>query len=93
MLMRAQREICLARNRDRVGTGFDVLVESETPDEEGYVAGRAPFQAPDVDSVTRLRWHKGLRAGQIVPARCTGWQEYDLLARPASVMLPVVEDS
>jgi ribosomal protein S12 methylthiotransferase len=92
-LMRAQWEICLERNRDRVGASLDVLVGSETPDEEGYVPGRAPFQAPDVDSVTRLQWHKGLRAGQIVPARCTGWQEYDLLARPASVMLPVVEDS
>ncbi|UCG34236.1 MAG: 30S ribosomal protein S12 methylthiotransferase RimO [Phycisphaerales bacterium] len=92
-LMRAQWTICLERNRERVGTSFDVLVESETPDEEGYVAGRAVFQAPQVDSVTRLQRQRGLRAGQIVPARCTGWQEYDLLARPASVMLPVVDES
>jgi ribosomal protein S12 methylthiotransferase len=92
-LMRAQREICLERNRERVGTSFDVLVESERPDEEGYVAGRAVFQAPQVDSVTRLQWRKDLSAGQIVRSRCTGWQDYDLLAHPASVMLPAVEES
>ena len=92
-LMLSQREICLERNRERVGTNFDVLVESRRPDEKGYVSGRAVFQAPQVDSVTWLQSRGDLRAGQIVPARCTGWQEYDLLVCPASGMLPMVEES
>ena len=92
-LMRVQQEVVFEHNRRRVGTSFDVLVESGVPDGEGYLTARSTFQAPQVDSITKLQAAAGLTPGKIVQARCSGWDGYDLIARPSSVMLPVVEDS
>ena len=93
VLMRVQQEVAFEGNRRRVGSTFEVLVEGAAPDGAGCLAARGAFQAPQVDSITRLQDAAGLALGRIIPARCSGWEGYDLIARPVSVMLPVVEDS
>jgi ribosomal protein S12 methylthiotransferase len=90
-LMSVQQEVAFERNRGRVGAAFDVLVESQIPDDQGRLPARAVFQAPQVDGITRLSTAAGLTAGNVVRARCSGWDRYDLIARPTGVMLPVVD--
>ena len=63
----------------------------------GPVPARHGGQAPEVDSVTWLEYpgvsSPGARLpqpGRFVRARCTGRRDYDLVAAPTSVALPVM---
>ena len=91
VLMQVQQEVVLARGRERMGTTFEALIESESPDEEGAYRARAAFQAPEVDGLTFITADELLVAGRILPVRCTGAEGYDLRARPTSGMLPPAE--
>jgi hypothetical protein len=46
-------------------------------------------QAPAVDSVTYVESHEAV-AGEFLNVRCRARQEYDLIARPTRVGLPVL---
>ncbi|MEN6370182.1 MAG: 30S ribosomal protein S12 methylthiotransferase RimO [Thermotogota bacterium] len=77
-LMERQQEIVRRANEARVGTEVEVLVDEPTAKRSIWIA-RTATQAPDVDSVTRLRG-KGLSAGQFMRARIVGFDDYDLEA-------------
>ncbi|MGH7213917.1 MAG: 30S ribosomal protein S12 methylthiotransferase RimO [Tepidisphaeraceae bacterium] len=79
-LMLAQQDVAFARSKSMVGKTIDVLIDRPAgrDEEDGWVA-RSQFQAPDIDSVVFMHG-KGLHAGQLVQARITDFQAYDLVA-------------
>jgi ribosomal protein S12 methylthiotransferase len=88
-LMLLQQEIVFERNERMAADKRKLQLLVEGPDEENeagkgehvYLA-RAPFQAPQVDSLTRLIAKRALSAGELVDAVVTEAMEYDLVARP-----------
>jgi ribosomal protein S12 methylthiotransferase len=85
-LMLAQREVCRARLKRRVGASCEVLVDAlATPDAKaphGAVCiARSQYEAPEVDGVVYLRGVRArrLRPGARVCARITGALDYDLV--------------
>lgn len=80
-LMLAQQEIALAAAAATKGRTFEVVVDELAPQGGWYVA-RHSQQAPEVDSVTKVKSARPLRPGDVVQVRCTGSDGYDLLAKP-----------
>ena len=85
--MTAQQKVAFALADQRIGSTFDVLVDEVA--DGGTVVARHQGQAPSVDSVTLV---DGCRAepGEFVTVRCSGRHEYDLVAKPVKVALPVI---
>lgn len=79
-IMSLQMDISLARNRSRVGTVCDALVESRGDD--GLVVARTQYQAPEVDGVTFVR-NSDTAPGQRFPVRIIDALDYDLVGEPA----------
>jgi ribosomal protein S12 methylthiotransferase len=80
-IMLAQQEVVFARNAKRVGETVQMIVERPAGRdlEDGYVA-RTQGQAPDIDSCVFLASPTKLVPGEIVKARITDYQNYDLVA-------------
>jgi ribosomal protein S12 methylthiotransferase len=74
-LMSIQAKISLEKNQNRIGKTFPVLIEKKTG--KNRYLGRSPFQAPEIDGVTRVRG-KGLQIGSFIPVTITQASEYDL---------------
>jgi ribosomal protein S12 methylthiotransferase len=83
-LMEIQQEIAFARTREQVGKELEVIVDTSDPEVPGHFLARSRADAPDIDCVVRLKG-KGLRAGDLVRARITGADGYDLAARALRV--------
>ncbi|HMF12144.1 MAG TPA: 30S ribosomal protein S12 methylthiotransferase RimO [Gemmataceae bacterium] len=79
-LMQAQQEVAFRWSQRQVGRELDVLVDGPDPDLPNYVLGRSYADAPDIDGVVRLK-AKALRAGDMIRAKVTGADGYDLAAR------------
>ncbi|MCO6439317.1 MAG: 30S ribosomal protein S12 methylthiotransferase RimO [Phycisphaerae bacterium] len=86
-LMLAQQEVAFALAEERIGREFPVLVDECLPD--GASIARHEGQAPGVDSITRLV-DSDARPGEFVEVRCLRRADYDLVARPLQVKLPVL---
>lgn len=74
-LMTLQQSISAERNRERIGTVTEVLIEGT--DEEGLF-GRSPAEAPDVDGQIRLPYAHA-KAGEYRKVRLTDATEYDMI--------------
>ncbi len=81
-LMELQRGISEERLGRFVGRTADVLIESVAdPDDEGAThIGRVPWQADDVDGITRVQGGGWAMPGQIIPARIVLNEDYDFTA-------------
>jgi len=79
-LMSLQAEIAAAKNREKVGSRAELLLD-EPGGRSNLWIGHTETQAPDVDGVTHVRGG-GLRAGEFLEVRITGADGYDLLAEP-----------
>jgi ribosomal protein S12 methylthiotransferase len=79
-LMQAQQEVAFRWSQRQVGRELDVLVDRPDPDLPNYFLGRSYADAPDIDGVVRLKG-KALRAGDLIRAKITGADGYDLAAR------------
>lgn len=79
-VMSTQRKISLLRNKDRVGQLVPVLVEGPVGDNPLVAAGRAPFQAPEVDGLVYFDGEQP-EAGEIVMTRLIKTSAYDLVGR------------
>jgi ribosomal protein S12 methylthiotransferase len=77
--MAAQREVSRELMAVRVGRTVEVIVDEV--DEDGAV-GRSVWDAPEIDGSVFLNGASGVKAGDIVQARVTGADEYDLWADP-----------
>lgn len=79
-IMAAQRKISLSRNRSRLGRAVPVLVEGPAGDDGLVMAGRAPFQAPEVDGLIYFDGEQP-RVGDIVDTLLIKAGPYDLIGR------------
>jgi ribosomal protein S12 methylthiotransferase len=83
-LMEAQQEVAFAWAQAQVGKEVEVIVDGPDPEVPGHVLARGQGDAPDIDCQVRLKG-KNLRPGDLVRARVTGADGYDLLARALRV--------
>ncbi len=83
-LMEVQAEISASVLAERVGSETVVLVD-EIRREEGIIAARGPWDAPEVDGETLIPLHRApaARPGDFLKVRITGSATYDLEAEPA----------
>jgi ribosomal protein S12 methylthiotransferase len=83
-LMEIQQGLAFAWTREQVGKELEVIVDSPDPEVPGHMLARGHADTPDIDCVVRLKG-KGLHAGDLVHARVTGADGYDLAARAIRV--------
>lgn len=76
-LMEVQQEISLKRQSAKVGRVLDVIIDEV--DDEGAI-GRSKGDAPEIDGSVFIADGSGLSAGQIVKAKITNADAYDLWA-------------
>ena len=79
--MAAQQAVSREVMAARVGRTIDVIVDRV--DEDGAV-GRSQWDAPEIDGSVFLNGVSGLAPGDIVKARVTNADEYDLWAEPVA---------
>jgi ribosomal protein S12 methylthiotransferase len=79
-LMEAQQEVAFAWSRRQVGRELDVFVDGPDPEVPNHWLARSYADAPDIDGSVRLKG-KGLRPGDLVRAKITAADGYDLIAR------------
>jgi ribosomal protein S12 methylthiotransferase len=79
-LMEVQQEVAFAWAQRQVGRELEVIVDGADPEVPGHFLARSHADAPDIDCVVRLKG-KNLRPGDLVQARVTGADGYDLAAR------------
>ena len=75
--MEAQQEISAEIQAARIGTEIDVIIDEVGP--EGAI-GRSKWDAPEIDGSVFLDSARPLEPGDIVKARVTGADDYDLFA-------------
>lgn len=83
-LMCLQAQISLERNRGRIGSTCDVLIEGVSRENPVWTIGRARFQAPEVDGVVFLKTDqkpRSRRRGPMAKARIEDADVYDLYGR------------
>jgi ribosomal protein S12 methylthiotransferase len=75
--MATQQEISREATATRVGRAIDVLVDEVNAD---GAAGRSQWDAPEIDGAVYLEGATALKAGDLVRARVTHADAYDLWA-------------
>lgn len=81
ILMAAQKEISMKKNREKVGKTLQALVERYDT-ENGLLTGRLATQAPEVDGELILE-KCDAAPGDLIDVKITKALEYDLVGRPA----------
>ena len=76
-VMDIQREILWKKNKERLGTVQDALIEE---DGDGITIARAPWQAPEIDNQIYIE-HQ-IETGGIIKVRITDILDYDLKGVP-----------
>jgi ribosomal protein S12 methylthiotransferase len=86
-LMRLQKKLVAARQRERVGQQVRLLIDGPSADHDLVLRARLEGQAPDIDPFVYLTEcdPSELSAGQFVTAEIVGSRDYDLIARPLEV--------
>src|SRR5262249_38077189 len=79
-LMAAQQEMAFDWNRGQVGREAEVIIDGSDPEIPNHWLARSHADAPEIDGVVRVKG-KGLKAGDLVRARITAADGYDLTAR------------
>jgi len=78
-VMILQREIIEDWHRKRIGDEMKVLIDDASSEFESFTA-RSEYDAPEVDTVVKLRSSQRLKPGDFVACRITGQDGYDLMA-------------
>jgi ribosomal protein S12 methylthiotransferase len=79
-LMAAQQEVAFDWSRAQVGREVEVIVDGPDPEFANHVRARGMADAPDIDGMVRVKG-KNLRPGDLVRAKVTAADGYDLAAR------------
>ena len=79
ILMEIQRKISKEKNKMRIGTEMNVLVERESSESEFLMEGRFYGQAPEIDGLVVLTDCEAA-IGDMVRAKVTQSSDYDLVA-------------
>ena len=83
--MAAQQEVSAAVTAARVGKTIDVIIDEV--DDEGAI-GRSKWDAPEIDGSVFLNGATGVNPGDIVQARVTNADEYDVWGELGSDRVP-----
>ncbi len=75
--MAAQQEISAEIQTARIGTEIDVIIDNASPD---GIVGRSRWDAPEIDGSVFVETERTLKPGDIVRARVTAADDYDLFA-------------
>jgi ribosomal protein S12 methylthiotransferase len=79
-LMEIQQQVAFEWSGKQVGREIDVIIDGEDPEVPGHFHARSHADSPDIDGLVRIKG-KSLRPGDIVRAKVTGADGYDLAAR------------
>jgi ribosomal protein S12 methylthiotransferase len=79
-LMAVQQRVAFDWSQTQVGREVEVIVDGPDPEFANHVRGRGMADAPDIDGVVRVKG-KNLRPGDLVRAKVTAADGYDLAAR------------
>ena len=87
-LMGLQKRLVARRNRGRVGERVRAVVDGPSADHELILRARLASQAPEIDASVYLTEcdPSGYRAGDFVEVEIVGARDYDLIARPVTVL-------
>ncbi len=88
-IMALQKRIVTRRQRARVGTEVEVLIDGPSADSPLVLQGRLEGQAPEIDPVVYLTDcdPTAYAPGRLVRATIAGARDYDLTARPLRSLL------
>lgn len=75
-IMRRQMDISLEKNREKIGTTLEVLVEEK--DFDGSYLGRSRYDAPEIDNQVLFTSERELHPGDLVTVKITDAFDYDL---------------
>lgn len=79
--MQVQAEVSATRAQAQIGTIQDIIIDGPGEEEDLYLA-RSKADAPEVDGVVYVQSEQELRPGDIISARVTDADDYDLYAVP-----------
>ncbi|MGI9519805.1 MAG: 30S ribosomal protein S12 methylthiotransferase RimO [Pirellulaceae bacterium] len=80
-LMQIQQRVIFERNESHIGKTINCIIDQPVPDHAGAWAGRAIFDAPDVDGLVFVtQTEHDLKPGDIVDCEVVATQGYDLVA-------------
>ena len=79
-LMSAQQEVAFAWSAAQVGKEIATIVDGPDPEFPSHVRARGVADAPEIDTTIRLKG-KNLQPGDLVKAKVTAADGYDLTAR------------
>jgi ribosomal protein S12 methylthiotransferase len=79
-LMAVQQEVAFDWNRRQVGREVEVIIDGSDPEIPSHWLARSHADAPDIDGVVRIKG-KSLKPGDLVRAKITAADGYDLTAR------------
>jgi ribosomal protein S12 methylthiotransferase len=79
-LMAIQQEVAFAWAKGQVGREVEAIVDGPDPEFANHVRARTHADAPEIDALARVKG-KNLRPGDIVRAKVTAADGYDLIAR------------
>jgi ribosomal protein S12 methylthiotransferase len=77
-IMKAQNKISLKKNKEKVGKTYKVLVDGPSAETDLLLAGRAYFQAPEIDGVVYINGGSPA-AGEFADVLITEAHPYDLV--------------
>jgi ribosomal protein S12 methylthiotransferase len=84
-LMEVQQQVAFDWTRSQVSKEIEVMIDGPDPELPGHSLARSHADAPEIDALVRVKG-KNLRAGDIVRAKVTGADGYDLAARAIKVL-------
>jgi ribosomal protein S12 methylthiotransferase len=79
-LMTIQQQVAFNWSGQQVGREVEAIIDGPDPEVPGHYLARSHADAPDIDGLVRIKG-KNLRPGDIVRAKVTGADGYDLAAR------------
>ena len=87
-LMGLQKRLVTRRNRGRMGQRVRAVVDGPSTDHELILKARLASQAPEIDASVYLTEcdPSSYRAGDFVEVEIVGARDYDLIARPVTVL-------
>jgi ribosomal protein S12 methylthiotransferase len=83
-VMRAQQEIAFGWTQRQVARELELMLDGPDPEVPGHFLARGYADAPEIDALVRVKG-KNLRPGDLVRAKVTAADGYDLAARAIKV--------
>ena len=75
--MENQQKISLEKNKEKIGKGYEVLIEGVLP--SGAYFGRTYQDAPEVDGLAFIEAERELVLGEYYMVRVIDAKEYDII--------------